>query len=401
MTQQHTQSLGIILLLAFLAAVGPFAIDTYLPSLPDIAKDFDVSSAIVGYSLGSFFAGLAAGQLISGPLSDRYGRKPVLLVGFILFLVATVACALAPTVEFLVAARLFQGLAASASPAAGRAVVRDLWEGNQAARAMAYVAMAMTIAPLLAPSLGSVILYFADWRMIFWALVVFSAIAILLILFYLPETNRPEHRQGGSLWAYFRAYGNVLSHPVTWAYLLCGGLSTATMFAYIAGSPAVYIEIFGVSAHYYGILFGLNVVGLFAGNWINSVLVMRYGYHSLLMVGAIITLVGTSFLLLGAYQQWHSIYTLVIGLFVAIAPVSFVGSNSNVGLLNLFPNNAGASNAVFGVAQFGLGAGAAFLIGVLFQDTELAMSQVMWLTAIGSFAATLWLLWSKEVTFGE
>lgn len=271
MIARPTHGLGIIFLLAFLAAVGPFAIDTYLPSLPAIAKEFEISSAIVGYSVGSFFMGLAAGQLIAGPLSDRYGRKPVLLVGFIVFLFATIACALAPTIEWLIAARLAQGLAASASPAAGRAVIRDVWEGNEAARAMAYVSMAMTLAPLLAPSVGGLILQFFDWRMIFWALVVFAVVAILLIIFVLPETNGPEKRQDIPLLHYFRAYGTVLKHSHTWAYLLSGGFSTATMFAYIAGSPIVYIEIFGVSPSYYGLLFGLNVIGLFVGNWLNSV----------------------------------------------------------------------------------------------------------------------------------
>lgn len=396
MTKEQSQGLGIILLLAFLAAVGPFAIDTYLPSLPAIAKDFEVNSAIIGYSVGSFFAGLAGGQLIAGPLSDRYGRKPILLVGFSLFLLATVACALAPTAQFLIAARLLQGLAAAASPAAGRAVVRDLWEGNEAARAMAYVSMAMAVAPLLAPSIGGLILEFAQWRAIFWALVGFAVIAILLIIFVLPETNGPEKRQDIPLLSYFRAYGTVLKNTQTWGYLLSGGFSTATMFAYIAGSPVVYIEIFDISPRYYGLLFGLNVVGLFVGNWINSQLVVRYGYHLLLAIGVSITLIGTSFLLAASYWQWHNIYAVVIGLFVSVAPVSFVSSNSNVGLLNLFPKNAGAANAVFGLAQFGIGAAATFLIGVLFTGTELAMAQVMWLTAVGSFIATVWLLFSRR-----
>lgn len=393
----RSQHLGIILLLAFLSAVGPFAIDTYLPSLPAIAQDFEVTSALVGYSVGTFFIGLAAGQLLAGPLSDRFGRKPILLAGFALFLLATFACALAPSVEVLIAARLLQGLGASASPAAGRAVVRDLWKGNEAARAMAYVAMAMTLAPLLAPSLGGLILHFSNWRMIFWALVGFALLAMLLIVFYLPETNGPEHRQGVPLLSYFRSYGTVLQHPLTWGYLLSGGFSTATMFAYIAGSPAVYIEIFAVDPSYYGLFFGLNVIGLFIGNWLNSLLVVRYGYHRLLFIGALVTLCGSSFLLFASYSNWHSLVAIVIGLFVAIAPISFVASNSNVGLLNLFPKNAGSANAVFGVAQFGIGAAATFLIGLFFTGTELAMALVMWLTAVCSALAAFSLLMKRNV----
>lgn len=377
MTKEQSQSLGIILLIAFLAAVGPFAIDTYLPSIPAIAKDFDVTSAVVGYSVGSFFLGLALGQLVAGPLSDRYGRKPILFIGFFLFLLATIACALAPTIEFLIIARALQGAAASASPAAGRAIVRDLWAGNEAARAMAYVSMVMNIAPLLAPSIGGVILMYSDWRTIFWALVIFALMSLFFITVLLPETNGPDKRADIPLADYFRAYGTVLRNPSTWGYLLSGGFSTATMFAYIAGSPVVYIEVFGVDPKYFGLLFGLNVVGLFICNWLNSIYVMRYGYHALLFMGAIMTTVGASVLLTTSYLQINSILTVAIALFLTIAPISFVSSNCNVGVLNLFPQNAGAVNAVFGLAQFGLGAAATVLIGLLFTGTELAMAQVI------------------------
>lgn len=391
MTQTKQQQLGIILLLAFISSVGPFSIDTYLPSLPAIAADFSVSSALSGQSVSSFFFGLAIGQLLSGPLSDRFGRRPVLIIGFALFSLATIACAIAPSIEVLIAARALQGLAASASPAAGRAIVRDLWEGNQAAKAMSYVVMAMTIAPLIAPSLGGLILAFADWRMIFWFLCFFGVAAFLLILFFLPETHSAERRQGIKLIDYFRAYGMVLKQTQTWAYLFAGGFASAAMFAYITGSPVVYIEILGVEAKFFGLLFGINVIGLFLGNWINSLLVERLGYHRLLLIGATITLLGGAYLLFTSYLGQHSLYTMILALFVAIAPVSFVSANANVGMLNLFPKNAGAASAVFGLAQFGFGAIASLMVGLLFTGSDLAMSQVVFLMALGSFAAAAFL----------
>lgn len=391
MTTQHKQELGIIFLLAFISAIGPFAIDTYLPSLPAIAADFGVSSAMSGHSVSSFFFGIAAGQLIAGPLSDRFGRKPVLLIGFALFLLATIACALAPTIEVLIIARVLQGLAASASPAAGRAIVRDLWAGDQAAKAMSYVVMAMTIAPLIAPSLGGIILAYSDWRMIFWVLVLFALVALTLIMVYLPETNGAEKRQGVNLVDYFRAYGMVLKNPQTWAYLLSGGFASATMFAYITGSPTVYIEIFAIEPSYFGLLFAINVVGLFLGNWLNSQLVVKYGFHAMLIMGSVFIGLGAVFLFIGSIYQWHTIYTIIIGLFITIAPVSFVSSNGNVGMLNLYPNNAGAASAVFGLAQFGLGAFASFLVGWFYNGSDLAMTQVIIITALGCFSASMWL----------
>lgn len=392
MTQTHRQGLGIILLLAFLSAVGPFSIDTYLPSLPNIAAEFNISSAITQHSVSSFFFGLAAGQLLAGPLSDRFGRRPILLGGFGLFFIATIVCALAPNVTVLIFARALQGLAASASPAAGRAVVRDLWSGNDAAKAMSYVVMAMSVAPLIAPSIGGIILLFFDWRMIFWLLLIFAGTAVVLILLYLPETNGPEKRDNVRLINYFKAYRKVLQSKISWAYFIGGGLSTASMFAYITAAPFVYIKLFDVPQSYFGLLFAVNVLGLMAGNWLNSRLVTVYGYHKLLVIGSTASLTGAIFLVVGAYFQWHSLVSIMLGLFLTVAPVSFVSSNSNIGVLNLFPKNAGAASALFGLFQFGLGACASLLVGFLHNGTELAMATVIVLTASGSFVAALWIL---------
>ncbi len=392
MSKTHTQSVGIILLLAFLAAIGPLSIDTYLPSLPAIAADFGANSSAAQQSVTAFFVGIAAGQLIAGPLSDRYGRRPILLIGFSLFFITCIACALAPNIETLIYARLLQGLSAAVSPAAGRAMVRDIWEGNEAARAMSYITMAMVVAPLLAPMIGGVIMSYWEWRTIFWFLLAFAALALALVLIRLPETNGPEKRGDVRLPDYFRAYGRVLSEQQSWAYLLCGGFSLATMFAYITGSPFVYIEIFNVPEAYFGFFFGLNVVGLFLGNLINARLVTRFGYLTMLVAGVTTTLIGALLLLFTSYFAIGGIVAVVIGLFIAVAPASMVGSNSTVGLMNKFPRNAGAAMGVFGVAQFGLGAAASFLVGVFYTGTPVAMALAMAITAACSFLAMLWLV---------
>lgn len=392
MSKTNTQSIGIILLLAFLAAIGPLAIDTYLPSLPAIAADFGSNSGAAQQSVTAFFIGIAAGQLVAGPLSDRFGRRPVLLIGFGLFFITCIACALAPNIETLIFARLLQGLSAAVSPSAGRAMVRDIWEGNEAARAMSYITMAMVVAPLLAPMIGGVIMTYWGWRFIFWFLLAFSALALALVLIRLPETNGPEKRGNVRLPDYFRAYGKVLSQQQSWAYLLCGGFSLATMFAYITGSPFVYIEFFGVKEAYFGFFFALNVVGLFLGNFINARLVDRFGYINMLMAGVTTALIGAIMLLFTSYFAIGGIVAVVVGLFIAVAPASMVGSNSTVGLMNNFPRNAGAAMGVFGVAQFGLGALASFLVGALYTGTPMAMALGMAITALFSFLAMLWLM---------
>lgn len=394
MTDARRQHLGLILLLAFLAAIGPLSVDTYLPSLPHIAKELGITSALSQQSVTSFFFGIAFGQLLAGPLSDRYGRRPVLLGGFGLYFLATIACAMATSGHSLVLARGLQGFAAAAGPSAGRAIIRDLWEGNRAALAMSYVTMAVIVAPLLAPTLGSGILLFGTWRTIFWMLLIFAASALVLIAFFLPETNGPDKRGNIFLIDYFRAYARVLRRKQSWAYLLCGGLSYSAMFAYITGSPFVYIEQFGVSEFAFGLFFGLNVTGLFLGTWINSLFVMKVGYHKMLTVGVGAMIVGAVSLFIVSYFAIGGLWAMVVALFITVAPGSMIGANSTVGLMNLYPRNAGGAIALFGVMQFGLGAVASLLAGLFYTGTPTAMATIMLVAALGSVAAMLWLLFN-------
>src|SRR5699024_3723030 len=304
----------------------------------------------------------------------------------------TIACALAPNIETLNAGRLLQGLAASASPAAGRAMVRDMWAGNEAAKAMSYITMAMVVAPLLAPLLGGVIISVGHWRMIFWALLIFAAAALALVMIKLPETNGPAKRGDIKLINYFRAYGSVLSQQQSWAYLLCGGFSLATMFSYITGSPFVYITFFNVPEKYFGFLFGINVMGLFLGNLINARLVTRFGYVRMLGFGVVLALFGAAMLMLTSYLALGGIMAVVVGLFITVGPATMVGANSTVGLMNLFPRNAGTAMGLFGVAQCGLGAVASVMVSVFYTGTPVAMALAMLITALCSFFAFIWLL---------
>lgn len=391
MSASERQQLSMILLLAFLAAIGPLSVDTYLPSLPAIAQELGISSALSQQSVTSFLFGLAFGQLLAGPLSDRYGRRPILLIGFGLYFIATIGCATASSGHLLIVGRALQGFAAAAGPAAGRAIVRDLWEGNRAALAMSYVTMAVIIAPLIAPTLGSAILIISTWRTIFWLLLIFAATALFLIIRFLPETNGPEKRGDVRLSDYFRAYARVLRQKQSWAYLLCGGLSYAAMFAYITGSPFVYIDLFGVSELAFALYFGLNVAGLFLGTWINSLLVMHLGYHKMLVAGVTVSLLGASLLLAASYFAVGGLMAIVISLFLTVAPASLVGSNSTVGLMNLYPRNAGGAVALFGVTQFGLGAATSLLVGLFYNGTPVTMALIMTLSVFGSFLAMIWL----------
>lgn len=378
---------GLIAMIGLLTAVGPLSIDMYLPSLPTIADELGVSSSAVQQSVSAFFLGLAAGQLVYGPLSDRFGRRPALLLGFGLYLLASLACATAGSVHLLIVARAVQGLGAAATPAAGRAIVRDRWKGDEAARAMSFVVMVMGIAPLLAPLVGGQILAWLGWRAIFWALTGFALLSLLLVGFVLPETHGPERRQGMHMVTVYRAYGALLKDARIRWYLLCGGLIYASMFAYITSAPAVYIRIFGVDPQHFGLYFGLNVVGMLIGNYANGRLVTRFGYRRLLGVGAAVSLLATLALLGCALAGVGGLVAVVATLFFAVGAVGMVGGNAIAGMLDLYPRNAGAASALFGVAQYGLGAAAGAVVGALYAGTPVAMGGVMAVAGVGAYAS--------------
>lgn len=392
MQKNKTRNAELIVLLGLLAAIGPLSIDTYLPSIPTIAKDFGTTTALVQQSVSAYFLGLAAGQIICGPFSDRFGRRPVLFLGLVLYLVATVACVVSPTIGFLIVGRAIQGLGAAATPAAGRAVIRDIWSGEKAARAMSFVMMVMAFAPIIAPLLGGQIFTHFGWPAVFWLMAGFGALLIFLVQFRLPETNGPERRADISIGAYFRAYRHVLADSRAWAYLLTGGLSFGALFAYITASSSVYIDFLGVNPEYFGFVFAVNVIGLTLGNWLNSRYVTRFGYHKLLGVGTSISVLGAVALLVCALTMKIDLATVIIALFFAVGPVSMTGANAIAGLLNLFPKNAGAASALFGLFQFGLGAVAGTLTGLFATYTPpVAMASAMILMSCGAFAAWLWL----------
>lgn len=386
----------LIILLALLAAIGPLSIDAYLPAMPAIAADLRVASPVIEQSLSSYFVGLALGQVICGPLSDRLGRRPILFGGLVLYLLATVACVMVPGAHGLIAGRALQGLGASATPAVSRAVVRDLWSGNRAARAMSFIMMAMAFAPIVAPLLGGQILIYLGWRAIFWLMFFFGLLLVALVALRLPETHGPARRANVRLFDHFVAYRLVLSSARGWAYLLAGGLSYAVLFGYIIGSPSVYIEFFGVRPDIFGFYFGLNVIGLTLGNWFNSRFVMRWGYLRMLGMGILVTSVGTLALLLFAQSGAGGLTAVVLTLFIAVAPVGMSGANAIAGLLDRYPDNAGAASALFGVSQFGFGAVAGVLASAFHTGSAAGMAWTMLVMALGAMVAWLGLWWRSS-----
>lgn len=343
-----------VLLLGALVAFGPLAIDLYLPALPAIAGGLAATPEAVQLSITVFLAGFAIGMLFYGPISDRYGRRTVMLSGIALFAVASLACMLATSADQLVVARFVQALGGGAASVLARAVVRDVYAPAEAIRKLSLMAMVTAIAPLVAPLLGSLLLGWFGWRGTFAAVLAWGILCFAVVWWQLPETLPAERRGALPLSGAFVAYFHLLCDPVVIALLLAGGMSFAAMFAYITASPFYFIELQRFSPTAYGALFAANALGIFAANYLNSRLVKARGAAAMAGIGSACGFAGAVLLAL-AVAQPDCVAAVIVGLFVVVSMTGLLGANCVGLLMARYPQNAGAAAALFGSSQFGLG----------------------------------------------
>ncbi len=344
----------LILLLGALVAFGPLAIDLYLPALPAIAAGLSASPEAVQVSITVFLAGFSLGMLLYGPISDRYGRRRVMLIGIALFTIAGLACTMATAIEHLIAARLLQALGGGAASVLARAVVRDIYVQAQAIRMLSLMAMVTAIAPLVAPLIGSVLLEYFNWRATFAAITLWGLANLLLVWRQLPETLPAGQHGQLSLGKAFAAYGHLLADPVALGLLLAGGMSFAAMFAYVTASPYYFIALNGFSPFAYGLLFASNAFGIFWANYLNSRLVRRLGASAMAGAGCVAGFAGALLLWL-AIGSSDGLPAVIAGLFIVVSMTGLLGANCVGLLMKRYPQNAGAAAALFGASQFGFG----------------------------------------------
>jgi len=382
-----------IVLLGMLAAFGPLAIDLYLPALPAIASGLAASPAAVQATITVFLGGFSLGMLACGPLSDCYGRRRLMLWGIALFALASLACMLAQTAGQLIAARLLQALGGAAAAVLARAVVRDVYEPAEAIRKLSLMAMITTVAPMLAPLLGSVLLDGFGWRATFAAVLAWGLLCLALVWRQLPETLPAERRHPLSLAQAFGAYGKLLRDPAAIGLLLAGGMSFAALFAYITASPFYFIELQRFSPRAYSLLFAANALGIFGANYVNSRLVRRHGPAAMAGAGCALALAGA--LLLALAVRADAVPAVVGGLFLVVSMTGLLGANCVGMLMARFPHNAGAAAALFGVSQFGLGMLASAAVGYLHDGSGAPMARVVALA--GAISLFGYLLFRRRV----
>ena len=390
--QTRGEHVLMVCVLGLLTAVAPLSIDTYLPAMPTLADQFGVADAVVQYSLSLFFVGLGFGQLLYGPISDRHGRRPILFFGLFLYLGASIACALSTSVEMLIVARLVQGFGAAAGPVMARAIVRDRFQGAKAASVMSFVVMVMGAAPLLAPMIGSLILFIGEWQLIFWMLVIYSVVAVTVLTVFLTESH-PQHRRvrDRTLTQQYIGYLSLVTRLPVALYLICGSLMFGALFSYVAASSFIYINQFGVDQSLFGFYFSANIISMLIGTCTNGRSVERFGYRTLLGVAVGNTLACAVVLIATTFTGFGGFWGVAIPLFFLLSTVGVAGANTVAGLLDLAPDAAGAASALFGVFQFAMGAIATWAVGFAGGDAQ-AMALVMVGSAGGAVLAYLALL---------
>ncbi|MFF8604957.1 Bcr/CflA family multidrug efflux MFS transporter [Streptomyces sp. NPDC015346] len=382
----------VTLVLGGLTALPPLSMDMYLPALPEVTESLRAPAATVQLTLTACLAGMALGQLVVGPMSDRWGRRRPLLVGMIVYVAATAVCALAPSVELLIAFRLLQGLAGAAGIVIARAMVRDLYDGDEMARFFSTLMLISGVAPIIAPLIGGQILRITDWRGVFHVLAVIGVLLTVVVWRFLRETLPPERRHAGGVGEALRTMRGLLVDRVFTGYMLTGGLAFAALFAYISASPFVVQEIYGASPQTFSLLFGLNSIGLVAVGQINGkLLVGRVSLDKALGWGlAVILLASVALLLMtsGVFGE-PGLVPVAAGLFVLMSAMGLALPNTNAQALMRTPHAAGSGSALLGTSSFLIGAVASPLVGIAGEATAVPMALVQLICAVGALTCFL------------
>ena len=390
---QKKNNFVLILILGLLSAIGPFSIDMYLPGFPAIAADLHTTVDAVSYSLASFFIGIALGQLLCGPLLDKFGRKKVLIVGLILYLFASVGCALSPTIETLIWFRLLQALGGCVGMVAPRAIVRDIFPVEENAKVFSLLILVLAVSPILAPTVGSYVIALMGWNYVFVVLACLTFLILMAVVLWLPESYVPDPTFSLHPKPIVTSFIKVLKEPQFYTYTFSGSIASAGLFAYLSGSPFVFMNLYGVTEQQYGWIFGIIAAGLIASSQLNNVMLKKYSSEQIMKTILILQTIIGALLLSGALLNLLGLFSTIFLIFLFLSCQGFTFPNSAALSMAPFTREAGSASALMGAIQMGLGALAAALVGLLNAQTAVPMAAVM---AICTAAGLMVLLISKR-----
>lgn len=387
MTRQ--QYITLILTLGSLTTLGPFSIDMYLPGFPVIAAYLNTSTANVALSLSSFFIGISVGQLIYGPLLDRFGRKKPLYVGLTIYILASLGCAMAESIDALIALRFLQAIGSCAAAVTSMAMVRDLFPVKDSPKIFSLLMLVVATSPMLAPTIGSYVIAAWGWQSVFYVLMCMGLAVMMAARFILPNTYVPDNSLSLRPMALLRNYWNVLEQPQFFTYAFTGGIAFSGLFTYVAGSPMVVMEIFGQTEEVYGWIFAGLSVSFIGSSQLNSLALRRYSSEQLARVALMVqSVVGILFLLF-TVMGWIGLYGTIAFLFAFLACLGFTSPNTAGLALAPFSRNAGSASALMGATQMGLGALVSLVVGLFEVKSMIPMVAVMTCTSAMALAMLL------------
>ena len=381
----------VLAVLSMLMGFASISTDLYLPAMPLMAQSLVAETGMIELTISGYIIGFSLGQLLWGPISDRYGRRPSVAAGLVLFVFGSAGCALATSAQILIAWRVVQAVGACAGVALSRAMVRDFYQGNRAAQMLSTLITVMTIAPLIGPTVGGQIVALAGWRAICWVLVGVG-LATLCALMSIPETLPVARRNQEHLGLAMLRYLTLLKNRRLLGYVGTGAFLYAGMYAYIAGTPFAYISYYHVPVQKYGLLFAVGIVGIMLANMLNARLVLRHGYDRVLLVGCYACAFSALVTAIAAGSGWGGLWGLVIPLFIFASTTGLIVANSITGAMALFPERAGAVSALTGALQYGSGILGSGLVGLFADNTPWPMGWVIGVCGIGCLVSTRLLL---------
>jgi DHA1 family bicyclomycin/chloramphenicol resistance-like MFS transporter len=366
-----------LVLLSAIVAFGPLTADLYLPSLPSMKRALHADTSLVQLTLSLYLVGFACAQLVLGPLSDRFGRRPVLLCGIALYIIASLGCTLAPDIEALIAVRFVQALGACSGAVLGRAIVRDLYDRSRAASMLAYIGMVMAIAPAIAPFFGGILEVTFGWRSNFVAMAAFGTAVGVAVWTMLAETNRFPDRDALKLGRLVVNYGRLLRNTAYLAYVAIVAASFGGLFSWISGSAFVLIETFRIAPDRFGYYFMVVVVGFMVGSYVSGRLATRIGLDGLLLVGVSVQAVAGLSIMAFVLAEVGGAIAVVGSAALYFAGCGLTLPNGLAAALTPFPRMAGAASALVGFTQMLAGGLAGYLVGRFFDGTPLSLAALI------------------------
>lgn len=376
----------LIILLGILAALGPLTIDMYIPGFSNIAEEFNTTENQVAFTMTSYFMGISLGQLVYGPLVDKYGRKKPLQVGLIIYLIAALGCALSYSIEMMIGLRFFQALGGSAGMVAATAIITDVYKPDDRARAFSLIMLVMGIAPVLAPSFGSFFVEYLNWESIFYFLAFFSGLVSLLIFFFLPETSVYTYTDKLKIKRIAKDYKQVIKNKTFFLYTMGGSIANSMLFAYIASASFIFLTYYGLDKKTFSILFAINALGMISGSYINGWVSRWIRYIKILNVSAVIMVLFTFIFAVWAFKNPNLPFEwVVVGIFGTNFLIGFTYPNAIAASLAPFTKRSGSASALSGGIRMAIGSLVTAIIGVFTASSAFTMFAIMSVLSLIAF----------------